>query len=41
MWATIDHWDDHPRPFGWTKDADEILASTHRAKNKANVLTPH
>jgi transposase len=24
--AFIDHWNEHPRPFTWTKDADEILA---------------
>ena len=24
--AFIDLWNDHPRPFAWTKDADEILA---------------
>src|SRR6266516_4805894 len=30
----IDHWNDHPRPFTWTKDADEILASIQRAKTK-------
>jgi transposase len=39
--AFIDHWNDHPRPFAWTKDADEILASINRAKTKANVLTDH
>lgn len=39
--AFIDHWNDHPRPFAWTKDADEILASIKRAKTKANVLTDH
>ena len=37
----IDHWNDHPRPFTWTKDADEILASIQRAKTKANALTEH
>jgi hypothetical protein len=37
--AFIDHWNDHPRPFAWTKDAHEILASIHRAKTKANALT--
>jgi hypothetical protein len=30
-----------PRPFTWTKDADEILASINRAKTKANALTHH
>jgi transposase len=39
--AFIDHWNAHPRPFTWTKDADEILASINRAKTKANVLTKH
>ena len=39
--AFIDHWNDHPRPFAWTKDADEILASINRAKTKANALTHH
>ena len=39
--AFIDHWNDHPRPFSWTKNADEILASIKRAKTKANVLTDH
>ena len=28
-----------PRPFTWTKDADEILASINRAKTKASALT--
>jgi hypothetical protein len=39
--AFIDHWNEHPRPFAWTKDADQILASINRAKTKANVLTDH
>ena len=39
--AFIDHWNAHPRPFTWTKDADEILASINRAKTKANLLTKH
>ena len=39
--AFIYHWNDHPRPFAWTKDADEILASIHRAKTKTSVLTDH
>jgi transposase len=37
----IDHWNDHPVPFTWTKDADTILDSISRAKTKANVLTDH
>jgi transposase len=39
--AFIDHWNDHPRPFAWTKDADEILGKIHRAKTKTNALTDH
>jgi len=39
--AYIDTWNDHPRPFAWTKDADEILAKIGRAKTKTNVLTHH
>ena len=39
--AFIDHWNDHPHPFTWTKDADEILGKIQRAKTKANVLTDH
>ena len=37
--AFIDRWNDHPRPFAWTKDADEILGKIHRAKTKTNALT--
>jgi hypothetical protein len=37
----IDHWNDHPRPFAWTKDADEILAKITRAKTRANVAAGH
>jgi transposase len=39
--AFIDHWNDHPHPFAWTKDADEILASITRAKTKTSRLTDH
>ena len=39
--AFIDHWNDHPRPFTWTKDASEILASIQRAKTKTNSFTHH
>jgi transposase len=39
--AFIDNWNDHPRPFAWTKDADEILASIKRAKTKTSALTNH
>jgi hypothetical protein len=37
----IDGWNDHPRPFAWTKDADEILAKIERAKTKTSALTRH
>ena len=37
----IDSWNDHPRPFTWTKDADEITASMNRAKTKTSALTNH
>jgi hypothetical protein len=33
----IDHWNDHPHPFPWTKDADEILASIKRAKTSERL----
>ena len=39
--AFIDGWNDHPHPFAWTKDTDEILASINRAKTKTSVLTVH
>ena len=39
--AFIDHWNDHPRLFAWTKNADEILGKIHRAKTKTNALTDH
>ena len=32
--AFTGHWNDHPGPFAWTKDADEVLASIQRAKTK-------
>jgi transposase len=37
--AFIDSWNDHPRPFTWTKDADEILAAIKRAKTRTSRLT--
>jgi len=37
----IDHWNEHPHPFAWTKDADEILARIKRAKTKTSALTNH
>jgi hypothetical protein len=39
--AFIDSWNDHPHPFAWTKDADQILASIQRAKTKTSGLTHH
>ena len=39
--AFIDHWNEHPRPFSWTRDADEILASIQRAQTKTNSFTHH
>jgi transposase len=39
--AFIDHWNDHPHPFAWTKDADEILSKIQRAKTKTSALTDH
>ena len=37
----IDSCNDHPTPFAWTRDAEEILASIKRAKTKTNALTKH
>ena len=39
--AFIDHWNSHPVPFSWSKDADEILGKIRRAKTKTSVLTEH
>ncbi|MDX6314084.1 MAG: hypothetical protein QOF44_3548 [Streptomyces sp.] len=39
--AFIDTWNQHPKPFTWVKDADQILAKIDRAKTKAKVLTSH
>ena len=37
--AFTGHRNDHPRPFSWTKNADEILASIQRAKtNQAELV---
>ena len=36
--AFTGHWNDHPGPFAWTKDADEVLASIQRAKTKNKTL---
>jgi hypothetical protein len=38
--AFTGHWNEHPRPFIWTKNADEILASIQRAKTETNSFTP-
>jgi transposase len=40
--AFIDHWNDHPRPFTWTRDADRIPARIKRAKTKTSgpLATP-
>jgi transposase len=37
----IDDWNDHPKPFTWTKTADELLAKIETPKTKANCLTGH
>jgi hypothetical protein len=37
--AFTGHWNDHPHPFTWTKDADEILGKIQRAKTKTRVLS--
>jgi transposase len=37
----IEHWNEHPRPFSWTKDADQILSSIERAKTKTSSFTHH
>jgi transposase len=39
--AFIDTWNQHPVPFSWTKDPDEILAKIEHAKTKAKGLTDH
>jgi len=39
--AFIGGWNDHPRPFTWTKNTQEILGKIHRAKTKTNGLTDH
>ena len=39
--AFIDSWNQHPVPFAWTKDADEILGKIERAKTKTSALTHH
>jgi transposase len=39
--AFIDSWNDHPVPFTWTKDADQILRKINRAKTKTSALTDH
>lgn len=39
--AFIDHWNDHPIPFTWTKNSDEILANIKSAQTKTSGLTDH
>jgi hypothetical protein len=39
--AFIDHWNEHPVPFAWTKEPDEILSKIERAKTKTSGLTYH
>jgi hypothetical protein len=39
--AFTDTWNDHPHPFAWTKDADEILSKIARAKTKTSAITDH
>jgi hypothetical protein len=38
--AFIDNWNDHPRPFTWTEDADEILRTINRAKTNERPYRP-
>jgi len=37
----IDDWNDHPRPFTWTKDAGKIISKINCAKTKTSGLTEH
>jgi len=39
--AFIDHWNDHPIPFTWTKDADQLLGKIARAKTETIGLTDY
>ncbi len=39
--AFIGHWNEHPVPFAWTKDAGEILGKIERRKTKTIGLTDH
>ncbi len=41
MGAFIDHWNDHPQPFAWTKDAGEILDKINHAKTILSTHTHH
>ncbi len=36
--AFIDSWNEHPRPFAWTKDAEEILAASNAPRLKQALL---
>jgi len=38
--AFTDTWNDHPRPFAWTKDADEILGKINRPKLNKRLCKP-
>ena len=37
----IDSLNDHPHPFAWTKDADQILGNIQRAKTNQSAFTHH
>jgi transposase len=37
----IDDWNEHPKPFTWTKTADELLAKIGTSKTKTSNLTHH
>jgi hypothetical protein len=39
--AFTGQWNEHTRPFAWTKDPDEVLSSINRAKTKAKGFTGH
>jgi transposase len=36
----LEQWNEHPRPFAWTKDADDILGGIRRGILKQTVLQP-
>jgi transposase len=37
----IDDWNEHPKPFTWTKTADELLTKIGTSKTKTSNLTDH